>query len=46
MGSDTDSAGRMFIGVALPDEARATVDAALRRAMPDGLPGRAWRTGT
>lgn len=39
--SDTDSAGRLFIGVPLADEARREIDAKLRDALPDGLPGRA-----
>jgi 2'-5' RNA ligase len=35
-----DSAGRLFIGVALTEEARRAIDAHLRRSMPDGVPGR------
>ncbi len=31
----------MFIGVALADEARREIDARLRSALPEGLPGRA-----
>jgi 2'-5' RNA ligase len=31
----------MFVGVALGEEARAEMDARLRRALPEGLPGRA-----
>jgi 2'-5' RNA ligase len=38
---DSDSAGRLFIGVPLTDEARAEIDAKLRDALPDGVPGRA-----
>lgn len=37
----SDSAGRMFIGVAVSAEARAQIGARLRAALPDGLPGRA-----
>ncbi|WP_420126971.1 RNA 2',3'-cyclic phosphodiesterase [Longimicrobium sp.] len=37
---DADSAGRLFVGVALTEEARRAIDAHLRRAMPDGVPGR------
>ena len=40
-GNDTDSAGRLFIGVPLGDDARREIDARLRRALPDGVPGRA-----
>lgn len=35
-----DFAGRLFIGVALTEEARGTIEAHLRRWMPDGIPGR------
>jgi 2'-5' RNA ligase len=35
------SAGRLFIGVPLTDEARGEIQARLRDALPDGLPGRA-----
>ena len=38
--NDTHSAGRLFIGVALTDEARGEIDAKLRDAVPEGLPGR------
>jgi 2'-5' RNA ligase len=38
--NDTDAAGRLFIGVPLTDEARREIDARLRSALPDGLPGR------
>ncbi|HST61125.1 MAG TPA: RNA 2',3'-cyclic phosphodiesterase [Longimicrobium sp.] len=38
---DSDAAGRLFIGVALEDEARREIDARLRSVLPDGLPGRA-----
>lgn len=37
---DADSAGRLFIGVALTEEARRAIEAHLRRSMPDGVPGR------
>lgn len=36
-----DSAGRLFIGVALTEEARGEIAAWLRRALPEGVPGRA-----
>lgn len=36
-----DSAGRLFIGVALTEEARGAIETHLRRSMPDGIPGRA-----
>jgi RNA 2',3'-cyclic 3'-phosphodiesterase len=36
-----DSAGRLFIGVALAEDARREIEARLRRALPDGVPGRA-----
>ena len=36
-----DSAGRLFIGVPLAQEARGEIEAWLRRALPDGVPGRA-----
>lgn len=36
-----DSAGRLFIGVALTEGARWTIDEHVRRWMPDGVPGRA-----
>lgn len=39
--NDRKSAGRLFIGVPLADEARREIDARLRDALPDGLPGRA-----
>jgi 2'-5' RNA ligase len=39
--NDLDSAGRLFIGVPLGDDARREIDARLRSALPDGLPGRA-----
>lgn len=39
--NDTESAGRLFIGVALADEARREIEAQLRRSLPDGIPGRA-----
>jgi 2'-5' RNA ligase len=39
--NETDAAGRLFIGVPLTDEARREIDARLRSALPDGLPGRA-----
>lgn len=39
--NDTGSAGRLFIGVPLADGARAEIEARLRGALPDGLPGRA-----
>lgn len=35
-----DSAGRLFIGVPLTEEARVRIEAHLRRTMPDGIPGR------
>lgn len=35
-----DSAGRLFIGVPLTEEARGEIEAHLRRSMPDGVPGR------
>lgn len=35
-----DSAGRLFIGVPLAEEARREIDAWLRRALPEGVPGR------
>lgn len=38
---DNDSAGRLFIGVPLTEEARTEIDAHLRRSMPGGIPGRA-----
>jgi 2'-5' RNA ligase len=34
-------AGRLFIGVPLTEEARRAIDAHLRAALPDGVPGRA-----
>jgi RNA 2',3'-cyclic 3'-phosphodiesterase len=40
-GMDADAAGRLFLGVALGEEARREVDARLRRALPGGVPGRA-----
>jgi 2'-5' RNA ligase len=39
--NDTDSAGRLFIGVPLGDDTRREIGARLRSALPDGLPGRA-----
>jgi 2'-5' RNA ligase len=41
MTNDPDSAGRLFIGVPLTEEARGKIDAHLRAALPDGIPGRA-----
>lgn len=38
--SDPDSAGRLFTGVPLTEEARRAIDEHLRRSMPDGVPGR------
>src|SRR5689334_14499403 len=40
MHTRADSAGRLFIGVPVAEEARRAVEAHLRRAMPDGVPGR------
>ncbi|HEX2078279.1 MAG TPA: RNA 2',3'-cyclic phosphodiesterase [Longimicrobium sp.] len=40
MHRDGDSAGRLFIGVPLTEEARPAIEAHLRRTMPDGVPGR------
>ena len=40
-GDGGDPAGRLFVAVPLPDEARREVDARLRAAVQDGLPGRA-----
>jgi RNA 2',3'-cyclic 3'-phosphodiesterase len=37
----SDSAGRLFIGVPLTEEARQAIDEHVRRSMPDGIPGRA-----
>lgn len=37
---DADSAGRLFVGVPLAEEARRAIDEHLRRLMPDGVPGR------
>src|SRR5687767_13394504 len=37
----SDSAGRLFIGVALAEGTRWTIDEHMRRWMPDGVPGRA-----
>jgi 2'-5' RNA ligase len=39
--NDGDSAGRLFIGVPLTDEARREIEMRLRGALPEGLPGRA-----
>lgn len=39
--NNTDTAGRLFIGVPLADDARREIEARLRRALPDGVPGRA-----
>jgi 2'-5' RNA ligase len=36
-----EQAARLFIGVPLTDDARREIDARLRSALPDGLPGRA-----
>lgn len=41
MQAHSDSAGRLFIGVPLTDEARREIEGHLRRTIPDGLPGRA-----
>ncbi len=41
MSSDANPAGRLFIGVPLTEEARRAIDAHLRAALPDGIPGRA-----
>ena len=38
--SDVDSAGRLFIGVPLTEEARGAIEQHLRTSMPDGVPGR------
>jgi 2'-5' RNA ligase len=38
--SDADSAGRLFIGVPLTEEARRAIDEHVKRSMPDGIPGR------
>ena len=35
-----ETAGRLFIGVPMAEEARRAVEAHLRRTMPDGVPGR------
>lgn len=35
-----DSAGRLFMGVPLTEEARREIEQHLRRSMPDGVPGR------
>src|SRR5688572_32044346 len=40
MQTSPDSAGRLFIGVPLTEEARRAIDEHLRRWMPDGVPGR------
>lgn len=40
-GNGTESAGRLFIGVPLTDGARREIDTRLRRALPEGVPGRA-----
>lgn len=40
MQRDADSAGRLFIGVPLTEEARRAIGAHLRRTMADGIPGR------
>jgi 2'-5' RNA ligase len=37
----SDSAGRLFIGVPLTEEARRATEQHLRTSMPDGIPGRA-----
>ena len=39
--TNADTAGRLFVGVPLTEEARREIDAHLRTALPDGLPGRA-----
>jgi RNA 2',3'-cyclic 3'-phosphodiesterase len=36
-----ESAGRLFVGVALAEEARREIEAWVRRALLDGVPGRA-----
>jgi 2'-5' RNA ligase len=46
MTSDADSAVRLFIGVPLTDEARREIDARLRDALPEGVPGRAVPTAS
>lgn len=40
MQTDSDFAGRLFIGVPLTEEARRVIDEHVRRSMPDGVPGR------
>src|SRR5215207_3315938 len=40
VGHDTEPAGRLFIGVPLAEEARREIEAWLRRALPEGVPGR------
>jgi 2'-5' RNA ligase len=40
MRMDAESAGRLFIGVPLTEEARRVIGEHLRRSMPDGVPGR------
>lgn len=37
----SDSAGRLFVGVPLAEAARGEIEAWLRRALPEGVPGRA-----
>lgn len=39
--NDRGSAGRLFIGVPLTDDARREIQARLRDALPEGVPGRA-----
>lgn len=41
MKNDPDSAGRLFIGVPLTEQARKAIEAHLRSALADGVPGRA-----
>jgi 2'-5' RNA ligase len=45
MKNDPDSAGRLFIGVPLTEEARRAIDSHLQGALPDGIPGRAVPAG-
>ncbi|HEU4886086.1 MAG TPA: RNA 2',3'-cyclic phosphodiesterase [Longimicrobium sp.] len=40
MQTNPELVGRLFIGVALTEEARRVMDQHLRRSMPDGIPGR------
>ena len=39
--NDRESAGRLFIGVPLTEDARHEIQARLRDALPEGVPGRA-----